>query len=109
MSAYGVTAVGQIIKVDDDSSRQEVSTLEAVEKDGASPAGKNAEDGHSKKKRKPKKKAKKLPLLPSVLAAEAQLDWKLEQTTRLGRHAIAKEPVATGTRWALVHIVCHIA
>ena len=53
-------------------------------------------EGVGKKKRKPKKKAKHLPLLPSVLAVEDQLTWKLEQTARLGRHAIAKQSIAAG-------------
>ena len=92
MSNLCVTAVGQITEAADDLSPQEASNPEA----GASLAERNAEDGHSKKKRKPKKKAKKFPLLPSVVAAEAHLAWKLEQTTRLGRHAIAKDPIATG-------------
>ncbi len=54
-------------------------------------------EGSGKRKRKPKKKAKHLPLLPSVLAVEDRLAWKLEQTARLGRHAIAKQSIAAGT------------
>ena len=37
-----------------------------------------------------------MPLLPSVLAVEDRLAWKLEQTAKLGRHAVANQDIAAG-------------
>ncbi len=65
-------------------------------------------EGAGKKRRKPKKKAKHLPLLPSVLAVEDLLAWKLEQTARLGRHAIAKQSIAAGTESSHLGCACSL-
>jgi hypothetical protein len=65
--------------------------------------------GHGKKKRRPKKKAKHLPFLPAVLAVQDQFAWKLEQTTRLGRHAVANHALAPGTSTSPCHMrTCHV-
>ena len=70
--------------------------LEAARNDSETLQDDDRAQGAGKKKRKPKKKAKHLPLLPSVLAVQEQLAWKLEQTAKLGRHAVANESIAAG-------------
>jgi hypothetical protein len=78
-------------------AEEDASTEKPTQKDSQTDVRDPDGGGHCKRKRKPKKKAKHLPLLPTVLAIQDQLEWKLEQTTRLGRHALAKIALAPGT------------